>query len=62
MVGEKVTARIQGAVRGATVMKVNEDGSILVACWCPRRLDYVVGPGKYQKSADWNNIATRIEL
>lgn len=58
-VGDKVTAFLVGATRGAVVLKVNKDKSILVNCPCPRGTEFEVKFGKYQESSLWNDPKTR---
>jgi hypothetical protein len=61
-VGSQITARITGLMRGATVLKVNDDESILVECWCPKRNEFTIQAGRYQYSGEWNNPRTRQEV
>lgn len=58
-VGDKVTAFLAGATRGAVVTEVYKDKSILVTCHCPRGTAFTVKFGKYQDSESWNNPKTR---
>jgi hypothetical protein len=60
--GDRVTCRPDGRLRGATVVEVNDDGSIDLDCPCPRTQRYTIPKGAYQLSRDWNNEITRKKL
>lgn len=60
--GDQVTCRPDGKVRGATVLEVYEDGSILVECYSPRRTEFKISKGRYQLSTLWNDPNTRKKL
>lgn len=59
--GAQVTARIDGKLRGCTVLSVDGD-TVTVECYTPPRVERTLPRERVQLSADWNDPAKRREL